>query len=629
MNLRFTILAAGLMCSGVGLAQTSVPCGRATNIYTILRPSQNQVYADQASKSIIFIHRQDVSQSGEPATNSGVLLYSVSDNFGSSFTQNVSRLNPAYTRAARYPQIALYNGNDGVSFNNTSTIWSAPTLKPGNAGWDGHVGGALASVTNNPNSTENYGFQNQNSGLPGGLSQRPGTTEYFMVETPLKNDTLQADSIYVYKGIFDPSATDIAWSRTHVLTANTNKTYDGVGRQMQPNLAFSPDGQTAWIGALGDLVGGNDSVYSPILYKSTDGGQTWGAAVEVQLTSLPIIMDSLQSLLYLTQNGDTAYVSAPTATFDFDITVDNGGNPHFFCTVGAGEVRSLQGVAQGNGKVYSVYPFYTPMMIDITSLDGGNTWTAEYISPLLTFRTDIPVNVSIDAYPQTSRNADGSLVFFSWTDTDTLLVGSTIDNTSPNLRVAGLRISDRFKTCFRRIEGVINDDLVLAPSMSPYVISDNNNTRHTLPIVSARLISDSDNPVEFHYLGNVARLCNEDFVDPNLGIDYRYSFDGICYNWQWDVCEPSSSIENEEEGQLDVNLYPNPVVQTATVDLSSFNGQPVSAQVFNNLGQMVLDLGEVTGSSLILNAQNFNSGIYMLTLRSANKNESVRFLIQQ
>jgi hypothetical protein len=538
-------------------------------------------------------------------------------------------LNPAYTRAARYPQIALYNGNDGVSFNNTSTIWSAPTLKPGNAGWDGHVGGALASVTNNPNSTENYSFQNQNSGLPGGLSQRPGTTEYFMVETPLKNDTLQADSIYVYKGIFDPSATDIAWSRTHVLTANTNKTYDGVGRQMQPNMAFSPDGQTAWIGALGDLVGGNDSVYSPILYKSTDGGQSWGAPVEVQLTSLPIIMDSLQSILYLTQNGDTAYVSAPTATFDFDITVDNGGNPHFFCTVGAGEVRSLQGVAQGNGKVYSVYPFYTPMMIDITSLDGGNTWTAEYISPLLTFRTDIPVNVSIDAYPQTSRNADGSLVFFSWTDTDTLLVGSTIDNTSPNLRVAGLRISDRFKTCFRRIEGVINDDLVLAPSMAPYVISDNNNTRHTLPIVSARLISDSDNPVEFHYLGNVARLCNDDFVDPNLGIDYRYSFDGICYNWQWDVCEPSSSIENEEEGQLDVNLYPNPVVQTATVDLSSFNGQPVSAQVFNNLGQMVLDLGEVTGSSLILNAQNFNSGIYMLTLRSAHKNESVRFLIQQ
>jgi hypothetical protein len=165
--------------------------------------------------------------------------------------------------------------------------------------------------------------------------------------------------------------------------------------------------------------------------------------------------------------------------------------------------------------------------------------------------------------------------------------------------------------------------------MAPYVISDNNNTRHTLPIVSARLISDSDNPVEFHYLGNVARLCNDDFVDPNLGIDYRYSFDGICYNWQWDVCEPSSSIENEEEGQLDVNLYPNPVVQTATVDLSSFNGQPVSAQVFNNLGQMVLDLGEVTGSSLILNAQNFNSGIYMLTLRSAHKNESVRFLIQQ
>jgi hypothetical protein len=265
--------------------------------------------------------------------------------------------------------------------------------------------------------------------------------------------------------------------------------------------------------------------------------------------------------------------------------------------------------------------------MDITSLDGGASWTAEYISPLLTFRTDIPVNVSIDAYPQASRNADGSLVFFSWTDTDTLLVGSTIDNTSPNLRVAGLRISDRFKTCYRRVEGVINDDLVLAPSMAPYVLSDNNNTRHTLPIVSARLISDSDNPVEFHYLGNVARLCNEDFIDPNLGIDYRYSFDGICYNWQWDVCEPSSSIE-EETPATEVNLYPNPVVQTATVNLSSFNGQPVTVRVMNTLGQVVLDLGEVTTSTLSLDAQSFAPGMYILNLNAATKNEYVRFMIQ-
>jgi len=94
------------------------------------------------------------------------------------------------------------------------------------------------------------------------------------------------------------------------------------------------------------------------------------------------------------------------------------------------------------------------------------------------------------------------------------------------------------------------------------------------------------------------------------------------------VCEPSSSIEEEAAGQIDVNLYPNPVVQTATVDLSSFNGQAVSAQVFNNLGQLVLDLAEVSSSTLVLNAQDFASGMYVLTLRSASRTESVRFMIQ-
>lgn len=622
-TMRKTLLSSfGVLMTGSLLAQSSLPSGHASNIFTSLRPSQNQVFADPASGTVVFIHRQDINLFGGVTADNGRLRYSISTDGGSSITEDVGILNSTYTRATRYPQVLIYNPNNATDGLNTELVWAAPTLQPSLSGWDGHANGLSATTLTTPSSTENYQFQSMVSGLPGGLSQRPGTDEFFMVESPIRNDSTVADSIFLYKGVYNSQTSNVDWSRDQVLTANTYKGFDGTGRQSSPNLAFSPDGNTAWVGALGDLIGGADSVYHPILYRSTDGGVTWGSPIEVQLENIPWIMDSLTATAYLSQSFDTVLVTSPTTTFDFDLTVDANGNPHFFCTVGAAEVRATTGAVQGAGKQYSIYPFYTPMMVDIYSTDGGLTWDAHYISPLNTFRTDVPDDVTIDAYPQIARNQAGDRIFFSWSDTDTLLAGSTIDNIAPNLRIAALRISDGFQTCYKRIEGNINEDGVLTPTMSPLVLEDNG--KYTLPVVSARLISNANSPVEYHYLGLISTLCEDDFKDPST-LDYTYSFNGECYNNQF--CE-NVSIEEHAQEKVNWSVFPNPANQSIQVDLSAFEGKTVDLKAYDLNGRMVADFGKTNQSTYSANVSSLSNGTYILEATEGENRMSLKFIVQ-
>jgi hypothetical protein len=213
---------------GVGNSQ-AVPCGNSSNAYTVLRPAQNQVAVDTATGTIMFIHRTDISISGGTTADNGKLDYSFSTDGGLTFTNNVGTLNSAYTRPARYPQVALYNPTNSSNVSDLRAVYTGPTLAAGGSGWDGHVAGVKTVVTSNPTGTENYLFQNSNTALGGGLVQRvPG--EFWMCEGTIVNDTLIGDSVIVFRGLYNTSTNDVDWVRHTSLSANLYKGYDGRGR---------------------------------------------------------------------------------------------------------------------------------------------------------------------------------------------------------------------------------------------------------------------------------------------------------------------------------------------------------------------------------------------------------------
>ena len=202
------------------------------------------------------------------------------------------------------------------------------------------------------------------------------------------------------------------------------------------------------------------------------------------------------------------------------------------------------------------------------------------------------------------------------------MAGSTIDNIAPNLRIAGLRISDGFQTCYKRIEGNINEDGVLTPSMSPLVLK--NNVQYTLPVVSGRLISNANGPVEYHYLGQIATLCDEDFKDPST-LDYTYSFDGGCYNYQF--CE-NVSIEDHNQEKVNWSVYPNPANQSMQVDLSAFEGKTVALKAYDLNGKMVADFGQTNQNSLGIALDALSNGTYILEAIEGENRLSLKFVVQ-
>ena len=80
---------------------------------------------------------------------------------------------------------------------------------------------------------------------------------------------------------------------------------------------------------------------------------------------------------------------------------------------------------------------------------------------------------------------------------------------------------------------------------------------------------------------------------------------------------PNDVILGEKmEAPLDINVFPNPVNQELTIDLSNFIGQQLSLKVLNNIGQNIMDsqIEEIEVDSKVLDMSEMKSGIYYLVV---------------
>ena len=489
--------------------------GRASNAFTFLRQQQNQVYANDSLNIVAFIHRQDVTIWGGGGAANGRLRYDVSNNGGASFVNDIGILNNTYTIPARFPQLTLHNPVANTNPLNQDFVWTAPTFSSVINNWDGMVSGTADFTTSIPvSSTETYDFQGQNTDIPGGLTEGlPG--EYWMSELRFVNN-LADDSLRIRKGVYNAVTDDVEWSAHTSIFMNHNTVPTGDPMVEGPNLAFSPDGNDGWAAMLGDIVGGANGTTNPIFFHSSNGGATWGNAIEVNLANAAYEGDTTslaaELLAFWTDaGGNPSGTGIPTCGFDFDLTVDADGNPHMFVVVG-----------NAANDPYSIFSGFIKIAADVYSEDDGVTWKIKKIAPVYTFRgmfgtPDGAGNLLIiDNAMQISRTADGEYLFYSWADSDTADIGfGVFTNDAPNLRIAGQRLSDGYLSCPKWITlgDAVWDGQILTPSMAPEVLTDGSN--YKLPIVSMNLISnDQLAPTSFWYFGNDAIINEAEFVAP-------------------------------------------------------------------------------------------------------------------
>lgn len=593
-------------------AVTAIELGRASNAYTILRPEQNQVYADPTSDLVLFIHRQDVTIWGGGGAENGKLRFDVSTDNGATFSSDIGVLNATYSRPSRYPNITGYNPTADSNPFNTKLVYAAPTLDP-SPSWDGMVTGiADVTATNPATATETYSLIGEGSLLAGGLCE--GASGEFWAVDFSYNGSATTDSIFVYKGTYNTSTQDVDWVTSDKLVPDWYTGYDGTATYIGPNVSFSPDGSTGWIGLLGDLNGGADTTLSPVFIKSTDGGATWGNAMEVNLDAVAWIKDSLQSL-WIDSLGNPASSGYATTSFDFDITVDANGNPHMFTIIGSAAPFGAVG-----DKGYSIYSGLAKFAADIYSTDGGSTWEVAYIAPVLTFRGEFGTPdsggslLAMDNQPQVGRSADGNNIFYSWVDSDTTVVGfGESNNLAPNLRTSSMRITDGYMTLYSLVTDgdLLWDGRILYPTMSPIMLDDGSGNFNQ-PIVFLEMIAnDQLQPCKFWYLGNDVAVTGSDYYSPS---DLSLAWPGLITSTVDPIVAQNVTL---------FQSFPNPTSDVATIRFDLAASYDVSLEVVNMYGQTVATLAEgmhgVGLHEVKFSTSELAPGVYFYNLRAGGE----------
>lgn len=592
-SLPYTPLSPAAQSNGKTATVTPLQLGRASNVYTFIRTQQNQVHADNDLGIVAFIHRQDVTIFGGGPAQSGKYRYDLSFDHGATFSTNIGPVNNLQTAPSRYPQITGLNPNNSSDPYSTYLTYAGPTLGTAN-NWAGQVTGVIPLTTTPPTApTEAYSLLNGESSLQGGLTEGLDN-EFWNVDLQLDQNFSTPGGIFLNKGVWNPSSEDVDWTRIDTLNPAHYIGYNGTPIIVNPNISFSPDGMTGWVSWIGDLNGGPDSTYLPVFAKTTDGGATWETPIEVDLNSDPMVAQYLTELWTQIDpvTGDTVPVSTGRATcsFDYDVTVDMNGNPHMAVVIGSGSSVDFP------NPEYFYLGGIAKFMADVWSPDGGATWNITYVAPVLAWRTLVGNTnpLAMDNHCQISRTPNGDHVFYSWIDSDTSAnTGSmngigygVAENLAPNLRISGLRISDGYQMCYKRItdSDPTWNGKVLFPTMAPEVLLDSSGMV-SLPIVSVELITNELlEPVQFWYFGEDSKIdISSAFHDPAT----------LDLTWDANPCAPLVGVSDPvEDGVILGQSVPNPTSGEARIDFElPFNAE-INLELTNVYGQRVGTIAE-------------------------------------
>lgn len=477
---KFLFLAICVFSGSMLYSQcaTTAAGGSASNMFTQIRNSTNPVVADKNLNTVVFIHRNNAGAYGG---NSGHLRYDVSVNGGLTWTNDQGVLNPVNSNLARYPNITIHNPTANVNPANAYISYMAATINSVNSTWNGLVSGVrqLSGAGN----TENYNQPVLSPQLIPHSTVKGAPGVYWAIDALFNGATITGFAIY--KGTWNPGSNDIVWATNYSITPS----FATAGVVGDYNIAFDPTGTYGWFSFLSRLTSGatSNSVYQPIFYRTIDGGLTWTGPVQVNLDNFSCATNNIVS------------PNAASTNFEHDLVVDVNGNPHLLTTICTGN----------NG--YSVLYGSWHHMFDITQING--VWGAYDIANVQAGRGSWGVSPNIatmDMAPQAARSADGSKLFFTWSDNTTYTLGAA--NQNPNFYGRAYDVVQNkwtpvkdFTSCNPSTDGKI-----LFPHIAPEVLEPAANVYKVAAIYGEFTVpNDPLFPSNFIFLDNVIFAANE------------------------------------------------------------------------------------------------------------------------
>lgn len=459
----------------------SVSLGSSVNMHTKAKNNSNMIVADKDLNTVIFIHRNNPTPFGG---SSGHLRYDISTNGGATWTNNLGPLNPNLTRHARFPNVAIYNPPGNTNPANAYLNYLAPTLNAA-SNWSGVVSGVRQ--LNGSGNTETYSQPAPTNQILGSLVK--GAPGVFWATDFTYNGSQFTGGILIYKGQW--TGNTVNWSLSQQFNPAYNLSSNGNPILGESSIAFDPSGMKGWLCVTAHLSSASNYYrYLPVFYKTTDGGNTWSGPMLVDLSQFNCITSGAGS-------GNT-----PGIYYTNDLTVDVFGNPHLIVTVGVGN------------NAYGIHNNQWHHMFNITQKHG--VWTAYDIASVKAeIGTIFPGSGGSSIYqtiqPQISRSADGTKVFFSWSDNSTYTMG--FPNMIPEFFARGFDVVQNkwtpvrdFTSCSFSSSGSIFFPHMAAETLEPIA-----GTYKLAVVYSSFGSNDPDQPANFQFLDN-ATFSNQDFT---------------------------------------------------------------------------------------------------------------------
>jgi hypothetical protein len=428
-----TVLTLGTAVNGLGWGYNST--------------LQEHLWVDNDLNAIVQTHRSGPGSSPpglsgyfamDHAGNRGLTLADWSINY-QVYASTLNLGGTFYADAARYPQGALYNPPGNTSLTNSYFCFFAPNLSNETYYWGGYSYGRGKWGTQS-DSTKHLNWYNPppRRYVPSGFTIISQTGKSYAIDIQYDFVTgLTAEGLYLSTGTWNSTTNDFDYSFS---TINVDSPY-GVN-PLTPKIQADPSGSNLWISFIGNNGGATpvfDSVYYPVLFHSSDGGQSWSSPISITLDGadgIPVIRNFISdyrlSMVYSPNPVPPRDQIPYTTAFDADLTVDQWGNPHIITAVGlCGSAFSLITPDWINSPLFDS----TMAVFDIYSVNSGSFWCARMIGIPKHFRGYFPsTDYYEDLRSNISRNSTGDKIFYTYNDT---WANGAMYNNSPDIFARG------------------------------------------------------------------------------------------------------------------------------------------------------------------------------------------------
>jgi len=391
-------------------------------------------------------------------------------------------------------------------------------------------------------------------------------------------------------------------------------------------VAFAPDGINGWIGVIGD--GGSVPISAgrsnyPILWQTTDGGQTWEGPVPTVIAGEDAPIGILN---FLSDNQLVELFGVPippreeiefTTAYDFDLHVDAWGQPHIAVVVGVTGEGPYSFTT--NISIETDFMFAAPF--DLTY--NNDYYIAYKLGPLKTFRGQFG-DLTEDNRIQIASSWDGEFMFFTWLDTH---LPGVEENCNPDVWTRGLNVQSHLLSHYWDTTGNSHDKPINITEFTEAM------WQAYFQATSHYVIFGDGDP----YYSFIMPVVYEDMnpEDPSGQVQFKYISNFRYFPYNFFGCYPPPGISETTKnyhGLKVTNNSPNPEKLHTTFSVTLEQSTKLSIDVCNIAGQKVFEMPPLMYQPgvhpVTLNMSPFPAGVYFYSVASSEQTVTGKMIVE-